>query len=38
MFTDAALKHLKLKDKPYKVADRDGMYAIVSTGGTIRSA
>ncbi|WP_456094037.1 phage integrase central domain-containing protein [Novosphingobium beihaiensis] len=29
---------MKPKDKPYKVADRDGMYAIVSRGGTIRSA
>ncbi len=26
MLTDAALKHLKPKDKNYKVADRDGMY------------
>jgi hypothetical protein len=24
MLTDAALKSLKPKDKPYKVADRDG--------------
>lgn len=35
MLTDAALKHLKPKDKPYKVSDRDGMYVLVSTGGTI---
>ena len=35
MLTDAALKHLKPKDKPYKVTDRDGMYALVSTTGTI---
>jgi integrase len=35
MLTDTALKWLKPKDKPYKVTDRDGMYAHVSTGGTI---
>lgn len=29
MLTDAALKSLKPKDKLYKVADRDGMYALV---------
>jgi hypothetical protein len=34
MLTDVALKALKSKDKPYKVADRDGMYVHVThTGG-----
>ena len=27
MLTDAALKQLKAKAKPYKATDRDGMYA-----------
>ncbi|CAM4207964.1 Arm DNA-binding domain-containing protein [Novosphingobium lubricantis] len=35
MLTDTALKKLKLKDKPYKVTDRDGMYVRVVTNGTI---
>lgn len=35
MLTDAALKSLKPKDKPYKVTDRDGMYVRVGTNGTI---
>jgi Arm DNA-binding domain len=35
MLNDAALKNLKAKEKPYKVADRDGMYAQVSTAGSI---
>lgn len=35
MLTDAALKNLKPKDKPYKVTDRDGMYVRVGTNGTI---
>jgi integrase len=30
-----ALKNLKAKDNSYKVADRDGMYAVVATSGTI---
>lgn len=30
MLTDAALKFLKPKKKPYKVADRDGIYVVVS--------
>jgi hypothetical protein len=29
MLTDAALKGLKQKDKLYKIADCDGMYALV---------
>ena len=34
MLTDLAIKALKSKDKPYKVADRDGMYVHVTpTGG-----
>jgi integrase len=35
MLTDAALKNLNPKDKPYKVTDRDGMYVRVTTNGTI---
>jgi hypothetical protein len=29
MLTDAALEHLKPKEKVYKVTDRDGMYVLV---------
>ena len=35
MLTDAGLKALKPKGKPYKVTDRDGMYVRVATTGTI---
>ena len=35
MLTDTALKNLKSKDKTYKVSDRDGMYALFKTTGTI---
>lgn len=35
MLTDTALKHLKPKDKAYKVTDRDGMYAVVKPSGAI---
>ncbi|HEV7694206.1 MAG TPA: Arm DNA-binding domain-containing protein, partial [Hyphomonadaceae bacterium] len=35
MLTDTALKKLKPKDKTYKIADRDGMYAQVKPTGTI---
>ncbi|SDD05331.1 Integrase [Bradyrhizobium brasilense] len=35
MLTDVALKHLKSKDKMYKVTDRDGMYVSVSVTGQI---
>jgi integrase len=35
MLTDAALKHLKPKDKPYKIHDRDGMYVHITVSGTI---
>lgn len=35
MLTDSELKHLKPKDKPYKIQDRDGMYVHVTTRGTI---
>jgi len=35
MLTDTALKKLKPQGKPYKIADRDGMYAHVTTSGTI---
>lgn len=35
MLTDTALKNLKQKVKPYKVADRDGMYAHVAASGAV---
>jgi len=35
MMTDTALRNLKLKAKPYKVSDRDGMYVTVSPSGTV---
>jgi hypothetical protein len=35
MLTDAALKSLKPKDKPYKITDRDGMYVLVSPKGSV---
>ena len=35
MLTDVALKNLRAREKPYKVTDRDGMYAHVSPGGPI---
>ncbi|MDR3510788.1 MAG: Arm DNA-binding domain-containing protein, partial [Caulobacteraceae bacterium] len=35
MLTDTALKNLKSQGKPYKVADRDGMYVHVATSGTV---
>ena len=35
MLTDLKLKSLKPKEKPYKVADKDGLYALVSVKGTI---
>ncbi len=35
MLTDAALKHLKPKEKTYKVTDRDGMYVLVRPSGTL---
>jgi integrase len=35
MLTDAALRALKPKEKDYKVADRDGMYAHVTTKGVM---
>ena len=34
MLTDAALKKLKSKEKPYKVTDRDGMYVYIATSGS----
>lgn len=33
--TDTKLKNFKAQDKAYKVADRDGMYVVVSPKGTI---
>ena len=35
MLTDIALKNLRPRAKPYKVTDRDGMYAHVSPSGAI---
>lgn len=35
MLTDAALRNLKPKEKPYKVTDRDGLYVYVLKSGTI---
>jgi ppGpp synthetase/RelA/SpoT-type nucleotidyltranferase len=35
MLTDVSLKHLKPKDKIYKIADRDGMYVAVAPTGQI---
>lgn len=35
MLTDTKFKSLKPQDKPYKVTDRDGMYVVVSPGGSI---
>ena len=35
MLTDAALKHLRPKEKIYKVTDRDGMYVLVKPSGTL---
>ena len=35
MLTDLTLKNLKSKDKLFKVADRDGMYAAVTPAGHI---
>jgi hypothetical protein len=34
LLTDIAIKSLKSKDKPYKVADRDGLYVSVAQTGT----
>lgn len=34
MLTDIAINSLKSKDKPYKVADRDGLYVSVAPTGT----
>ncbi len=35
MLTDLALKRMKANEKTGKVADRDGMYAIVNKGGSV---
>ena len=35
MLTDVALEDFRLKAKPYKVNDRNGMYAHVSPSGAI---
>jgi integrase len=35
MLTDTALRNLRPQEKPYKVADRDGLYAYVLKSGTV---
>ena len=35
MLTDASIKALKAKEKPYKVTDRDSMYVLVSPTGSM---
>ncbi|MFD1841719.1 Arm DNA-binding domain-containing protein, partial [Paracidovorax cattleyae] len=35
MLTDAALRNLKPKAKPYKASDRDGLYVTVLPSGTV---
>ncbi len=35
MLTEFALRNLKPRTAPYKIADRDGMYVAVSPAGTI---
>ena len=35
MLTDTRLRHLKLKEKLYKINDRDGLYVAVTPAGTI---
>lgn len=35
MLSDTKIKSLKPKDKPYKVVDRDGLYAYVSVKGSV---
>jgi integrase len=35
MLTDVTLKSLKSREKPFKIADRDGMYVHMSPGGTL---
>lgn len=33
MLTDTKLKHLKAREKNYKIADRDGLYVLVTPAG-----
>jgi hypothetical protein len=35
MLSDTKLRNLKPREKPYKVADRDGLYVVVTPKGTI---
>lgn len=35
MLTDAALRNILAKSKPYKMTDRDGLYVLVSPAGGI---
>ena len=34
MLTDSSIKALKPQDKPYKTADRDGLYLLVKPNGS----
>ena len=33
--TDTRLKHIKAKEKNYKIADRDGLYVLVTPAGSV---
>ncbi|HBR1982851.1 TPA: tyrosine-type recombinase/integrase [Klebsiella quasipneumoniae subsp. quasipneumoniae] len=35
MLTDTKLKHLKAREKNYKIADRDGLYVLVTPAGSV---
>lgn len=35
MLTDLKLKNLKIKNKSYKLADRDGLYVLVTAAGSM---
>lgn len=35
MLTGTALRNLQPGSKPYKITDRDGMYAVISPTGTV---
>ncbi|MCW0046806.1 Arm DNA-binding domain-containing protein [Brevundimonas sp. BT-123] len=35
MLTDAAIKNIRAKSKPYKMTDRDGLYLLISPSGGI---
>jgi len=35
MLTDLSIRKLKADDRPYKVAERDGLYAFVTRAGAV---